>query len=268
MKLMPYKRIGEVEDIGRRGRLARLRRGRLHHRRQPLRRRRHDALPGLRGRRLRWRARSTWRRRRRSLEASWSGSTRRFGSEERAVRQLARRRTADRARTDRAAATAGPARGPLDALRRHWPEYLMEAAGLGLFMVSAGLFATLLLYPGSPVAQAVPDGMLRRGADGPDHGPDRDRDHLLALGPAVGRAHQPGGDADLLAARQGRDLGCGVLRAGAVRGRRARRAAGAGAARRRLRRPAGLLRRDRARAGRRAGRAARRGRDLLRPDDR
>lgn len=72
----------------------------------------------------------------------------------------------DRTRTNRAAATAGPARGPLDALRRHWPEYLMEAAGLGLFMVSAGLFATLLWYPGSPIAQAVSDGVLRRGLMG------------------------------------------------------------------------------------------------------
>jgi aquaporin Z len=33
-------------------------------------------------------------------------------------------------------------------------------------MVSAGLFATLLWYPGSPVAQTVPDGMLRRGLMG------------------------------------------------------------------------------------------------------
>jgi hypothetical protein len=71
-----------------------------------------------------------------------------------------------RARTNRAAETAGPARGPVDALRRHWPECLMEAAGLGLFMVSAGLFATLLWYPGSPAAQAVPDGILRRGLKG------------------------------------------------------------------------------------------------------
>ena len=71
-----------------------------------------------------------------------------------------------RARTTRAAETAGPARGPLDALRCHWPEYLMEAAGLGLFMVAAGLFATLLWYPGSPVAQAAPDGILRRALMG------------------------------------------------------------------------------------------------------
>jgi aquaporin Z len=49
-----------------------------------------------------------------------------------------------------------------NALRRHWPEYLMEAAGLGVFMVSAGFFGTLLEYPGSPVQQAIPEPWLRR----------------------------------------------------------------------------------------------------------
>ncbi len=38
------------------------------------------------------------------------------------------------------------------ALRGHWPEYLMEAAHLGLFMVSACVFVTLLYHPGSPLA--------------------------------------------------------------------------------------------------------------------
>ena len=42
-----------------------------------------------------------------------------------------------------------------DALGRHWPEYLMEAAGLGLFMISACLFATLIEHPASPVRQAI-----------------------------------------------------------------------------------------------------------------
>jgi aquaporin Z len=50
----------------------------------------------------------------------------------------------------------------LKVLYRHWPEYLMEAAGLGLFMISACLFATLLEYPGSPIRQAAQDPLLRR----------------------------------------------------------------------------------------------------------
>ena len=52
------------------------------------------------------------------------------------------------------------------ALRAHWPEYLMEAWGLGTFMLSAGLFATLLEYPGSPIRSAIEDGDLRRGLMG------------------------------------------------------------------------------------------------------
>ncbi len=47
------------------------------------------------------------------------------------------------------------------ALRAHWPEYLMEAWGLGTFMVSAGVFATVLEYPGSPVYAAIPNGGIR-----------------------------------------------------------------------------------------------------------
>jgi aquaporin Z len=50
----------------------------------------------------------------------------------------------------------------LDALKRHWPEYLMEAAGLGLFMVSACVFATILEHPASPARQALGDSTLRR----------------------------------------------------------------------------------------------------------
>jgi len=45
---------------------------------------------------------------------------------------------------------------------RHWPEYLMEAALLGLFMISACAFTVLLEYPGSPVRQALPDAGVRR----------------------------------------------------------------------------------------------------------
>lgn len=57
--------------------------------------------------------------------------------------------------------TVEPA-GVLQTLRRHWPEYLIEAWGLGTFMVSAGLFATLLEAPGSPVREAIGDPLIRR----------------------------------------------------------------------------------------------------------
>jgi aquaporin Z len=49
-----------------------------------------------------------------------------------------------------------------DALKRHWPEYLIEAAGLGLFMISAFGLGTLLEHPASPVYQALPSALLRR----------------------------------------------------------------------------------------------------------
>ena len=50
----------------------------------------------------------------------------------------------------------------VQALRKHWPEYLMEAWGLGTFLVSAGVFATLLEYPYSPARQAIDHDGLRR----------------------------------------------------------------------------------------------------------
>jgi aquaporin Z len=49
-----------------------------------------------------------------------------------------------------------------DALKRHWPEYLMEATCLGLFMVSAFTFGTILEHPASPVHQVIPNPHLRR----------------------------------------------------------------------------------------------------------
>src|SRR5215475_14566380 len=36
-------------------------------------------------------------------------------------------------------------------LHEHWPEYLIEAWGLGTFMVSASIFGTLLFAPASPL---------------------------------------------------------------------------------------------------------------------
>ncbi|HSB79502.1 MAG TPA: aquaporin [Candidatus Methylomirabilis sp.] len=54
----------------------------------------------------------------------------------------------------------------LSALTRHWPEYLMEAAGLGIFMVSACLFDSLLEHPASPLRQAIADPLTRRALMG------------------------------------------------------------------------------------------------------
>src|SRR5215467_10692634 len=48
------------------------------------------------------------------------------------------------------------------ALREHWPEYLCEAAELGLFMISAGLFTILLHHPKSAVVSWIPSEFIRR----------------------------------------------------------------------------------------------------------
>jgi len=53
-----------------------------------------------------------------------------------------------------------------DALRKHWPEYLIEGWALGTFMVSAGVVATLLGAPASPVRRALPDPVWRNAAGG------------------------------------------------------------------------------------------------------
>jgi aquaporin Z len=55
---------------------------------------------------------------------------------------------------------------PEAALRRHWPEYLIEAFLLGAFMVSALGFTVLLEHPASPVHAALPDPTLRRALMG------------------------------------------------------------------------------------------------------
>jgi len=50
----------------------------------------------------------------------------------------------------------------IHAFRQHWPEYLMEAAELSLFMVSACAFTVLLFHPISPVAQSIESDVTRR----------------------------------------------------------------------------------------------------------
>src|SRR5262249_37116017 len=58
------------------------------------------------------------------------------------------------------------ASGAIEAVRGHWPEYLIEAAGLAVFMISAGAFGTLLEYPQSPVRGMLPDPLVRRALMG------------------------------------------------------------------------------------------------------
>ena len=67
-------------------------------------------------------------------------------------------------------------------LRHHWPEYLMEAAGLGLFMISAGAVTTLFEYPGSPLNHWIGSAFVRRSLIG------------LAMGvTAIGLIYSPWG---------------------------------------------------------------------------
>ena len=53
-----------------------------------------------------------------------------------------------------------------EALGSHWPEYLIEGWALGTFMISAGIVATLLGSPNSPVGMAITDPMLRNVVGG------------------------------------------------------------------------------------------------------
>jgi len=54
----------------------------------------------------------------------------------------------------------------LSALRCHWPEYLMEAACLGLFMMSACSVTVLLQHPSSAIRQTIPSAFARRAITG------------------------------------------------------------------------------------------------------
>src|SRR6516165_6480389 len=48
------------------------------------------------------------------------------------------------------------------ALRTHWPEYLIEGWALGTFMIAAGVVGTLLEYPGSALNALLQDAFERR----------------------------------------------------------------------------------------------------------
>lgn len=54
----------------------------------------------------------------------------------------------------------------LARLAEHWPEYAIEAALLGTFMVSACCVTTLVLHPRSPVAKLAPRAVAKRAIIG------------------------------------------------------------------------------------------------------
>ena len=61
-----------------------------------------------------------------------------------------------------AQADMGDNLGFVASLRLHWPEYLMEAGELTLYLFFTCLFATLLQHPASPVRNLVMSGIVRR----------------------------------------------------------------------------------------------------------
>ena len=83
--------------------------------------------------------------------------------------------TAINEETSRAVLTNGPRRMALRradglsataSLRLHWPEYLMEAGELMLYMFCACGFATLLQHPASPVRHLISSDVARRALYG------------------------------------------------------------------------------------------------------
>lgn len=65
------------------------------------------------------------------------------------------------------AGTGGVERAMAERTRSiHWPEYLIEGAALGLFMMSAAAFGTVLNHPASPAVRAIPNPLARRALMG------------------------------------------------------------------------------------------------------
>ena len=70
--------------------------------------------------------------------------------------------------------------GAIRALAVHWPEYLMEASELAIFMISACLITALLEHPSSVVHRHIPNDLLRRFLTG-----------LAMAGTAIGIIYSP-----------------------------------------------------------------------------
>src|SRR5207249_8069803 len=152
-----------------------------------------------------------------------------------------------------------------NAVKRHWPEYLMEACGLGLFMTSASGFAIVLFHPAAPGAVLGP--LLRRALMGLAMGLTAISLIYSPWGSAVRRSLQPSRDADIPAARPGGAVGRRIVCRRPVR--RWRRGIGGrrGGGRESRRSAVGELRGDAPGAAWDVRRVPRRARDRLRDDD-
>ena len=64
------------------------------------------------------------------------------------------------------AASVSDTLGVAASLRLHWPEYLMEAGEMSLYMFCTCSFATLLQHPASPVRHFFVSGIVRRALMG------------------------------------------------------------------------------------------------------
>jgi aquaporin Z len=64
------------------------------------------------------------------------------------------------------AASVSDTLGGAGSLRLHWPEYLMEAGEMSLYMFCTCSFATLLQHPASPVKHFFVSGIVRRALMG------------------------------------------------------------------------------------------------------
>ena len=58
----------------------------------------------------------------------------------------------------------------LGVLRRHWPEYAIEAWALGMFMISAGVVTMVIEHPHFGIRQAIANDFLRRALIGASMG--------------------------------------------------------------------------------------------------
>ena len=103
-----------------------------------------------------------------------------------------------------------------DAITLHWPEYLFEGIELGLFMLAACSFGTVLFYSGSSVVAVVPSSGVRLVFMGLAMGATAIAIILSPMGRRSGAHFNPIVSFTFFCLGQNASPGCSVLRLGAV----------------------------------------------------